>query len=118
MKEVLLSHPYMIWQNHFDQIIMCSIFSISRVYKLNVKFQNVRDAYLLCNAHLSDQKKHDMFTNIEYEVEGENGEQSGNKGIIGFYNSCFISVMNQFVKNKCQSYTLGGNGGNSSRPAT
>lgn len=88
---------------------MCAIFSISRVYKLSAKFSDVRNAYLLCNAHLSDQKKHDMFINIEYETEGENGNQSGNKGIIGFYNSCFILVMNQFVKKKCQVFNLGGN---------
>jgi hypothetical protein len=54
----------MIWQNHFDQIIMCSVFSVCRAYKLNVKFQNIRDAYLNCNSHLTDQKKLDMFTNI------------------------------------------------------
>ncbi len=69
MKEILLNHPYMIWHNNFDQIIMCTIFSICRAYKLNVKFQNVREAYLLCNAHLSDQKKLDIFTNIEFENE-------------------------------------------------
>lgn len=105
----------MIWHNNFDQIIMCTIFSISRVYKLNVKFQNVRDAYLLCNAHLSDQKKLDMFTNIEYSCE--NGEADNNKGIIGFYNSCYVVAMNSFVKNKCHTYTPGANNG-LSRPST
>lgn len=53
MKEVLLNHPYMIWQNNIDQIIMCSIFSICRAYKTGVKFQNIREAYLGCNAHLT-----------------------------------------------------------------
>lgn len=107
----------MIFQNHFDQIIMCAVFSVCRAYKLNVKFQSMREAYLMCNAHLSEQKKIEMFTNIEYECEnGENEGGNNNRGIIGFYNSCFLVVMNHFVKNKCQNYSLGS--GNSSRPST
>ena len=59
-----------------------------------------------------------MFTKITYEEENEDadGNTTGNKGIVGFYNSCYLVEMNQFVKNKCQNYTL--NGGNSSRPQT
>jgi hypothetical protein len=54
----------MIWSNNIDQIIMCAIYSISRCWKFNIKFQNIRDAYLNCNAHLSDCKKIDIFKKI------------------------------------------------------
>lgn len=99
----------MIWQNHFDQIIMCSVFSVCRAYKLTVKFQNIRDAYLNCNSHLTDQKKLDMFTNIEYQAENNEAE-GASKGIIGFYNSCFLVVMNQSVKHKCLNYGVSNTG--------
>lgn len=50
-----------------------------------------------------------MFTRVEWD-SGEDGgqdESNGNRGIIQFYNQCFLVVMNQFVKNKCQPYLAG-----------
>jgi hypothetical protein len=91
---------------------MCTLFSIFRAYKITVKFQNIKDVYLLCNGHLNDHKKVDMFTKLSYQDENE--DQS-NGDIIAFYNSCYLLVMNQFVKNKCLNNPINGNG---TRPPT
>lgn len=100
----------MLYRNHFDQIIMCAVFSVCRGLRvMEVKFQDIRQAYLQCNDSLSDKRKVEMFTRVEWDC-GEDGgqdETNGNRGIIQFYNQCFLVVMNQFVKNKCQPYLTG-----------
>jgi len=101
---------------------MCTLFSVFRAFKFPIKFMNIRETYISCNAHLSDEKKNNIFTSIEYDLQNvPEANRNDKKDIIGFYNFCYIIEMNQFVKLRCQASMNadnGNNGSGSSRPQT
>jgi len=90
--QVIVSKYHIMAGRHIDQIIMCALYGVCRVNKIEAKFKKIIEKY-----RTQSQATNRVYRNIEITTGGERGD------IITFYNKIFIPACESILVSTIQS---------------
>eukprot|EP01017_Pseudomicrothorax_dubius_P026412 TRINITY_DN2945_c0_g2_i2.p1 TRINITY_DN2945_c0_g2~~TRINITY_DN2945_c0_g2_i2.p1 ORF type:complete len:992 (+),score=245.91 TRINITY_DN2945_c0_g2_i2:123-3098(+) len=89
VKYILVCEPELLVDRHIDQMTLCSIYSVCKVFQHPIKFQEIINKY----QELQPANKQ-LHQEIIYAIEVEPGRKGD---LILFYNTVFIAAMKTFI---------------------